>query len=47
MAAPARPDFFILRGIERDGAILNEPEARHQHRAAFDVALALLPSEPR
>jgi len=47
MAAAAKPDFYILRGVERDGAILNDPEARHQHCAAFDAALALLPSGPR
>jgi len=47
MAAAAKLNFFILRGVERDGAILNEPEARHQHCAAFDAALALLPSEPK
>jgi len=47
MAAAANPDFFILRGVKRDGVILNEPEARHQQRAVFDAALALLPSEPR
>jgi hypothetical protein len=33
--------------IERDGVALNEPEARHQHYAAFDAALASLPPEPR
>jgi len=33
--------------VERDGIALNEPEARHQHYAAFDAALASLPPEPR
>lgn len=33
--------------VERDGLALNEPEARHQHYAAFDAALASLPPEPR
>jgi Transglutaminase-like superfamily len=33
--------------VERDGMALNEPEARHQHYAAFDAALASLPPEPR
>ncbi|HZV89216.1 MAG TPA: lasso peptide biosynthesis B2 protein [Candidatus Binatus sp.] len=33
--------------VERDGTALNEPEARHQHYAAFDAALASLPPEPR
>jgi hypothetical protein len=47
MAAAANPDFFILRGAERDGAILKEPEARHQYCAVFTAALALPPSEPR
>jgi hypothetical protein len=47
MAAAAKHDCFILRGAERDGAILNEPEARHQHCAAFNANLALPPSESR
>jgi hypothetical protein len=47
MAAAAKPDFFILRGVEREGVILNQPEARHQHCVVFDAALALLPSERR
>jgi len=47
MAVAAKLDFFILRGVERDGAILNEPEARRQHCAAFDAAFVLLPSEPK
>lgn len=29
--------------VEREGAALNEPEARHLHYAAFDAALAPLP----
>lgn len=33
--------------VERDGVALNEPEAKHQHFAAFDAALASLPPEPR
>jgi len=33
--------------VERAGIALNEPEARHQHYAAFDAALASLPPEPR
>ena len=33
--------------VECDGMALNEPEARHQHYAAFDAALASLPPEPR
>lgn len=33
--------------VERGGMALNEPEARHQHYAAFDAALASLPPEPR
>jgi hypothetical protein len=33
--------------VQRDGAALNEPEAKHQHYAAFDAALASLPPELR
>jgi transglutaminase superfamily protein len=33
--------------VERDGAALNEPEALHEHYAAFDAALSSLPPEPR
>lgn len=33
--------------VERDGVALNEPQALHTHYAAFDSALASLPSEPR
>jgi hypothetical protein len=33
--------------VERDGVALNEPEAKHQHFAAFDAALTSLPPEPR
>jgi hypothetical protein len=47
MVAAANPDFFILRGAERDGAILKEPEARHQYCAVFTAAHVVLPSEPR
>jgi hypothetical protein len=42
MAAEARLDFFILRSVARDGAILIEPEASHEYCAALDAALALL-----
>jgi hypothetical protein len=47
MGVPAKPEFFGLLGVEHDGAILNEPEAKHQHCAAFEAALALPPVEPR
>lgn len=33
--------------VECEGAVLNEPEARHLHFAAFDAALASLPPVPR
>jgi hypothetical protein len=33
--------------VERDGIALNEPEALHEHYAAFDTALSSLPPEPR
>lgn len=33
--------------VERDGVALNEPEALHEHYAAFDSALASTLSEPR
>ena len=33
--------------VECGGATLSEPEAKHQEFAAFDVALASLPPEPR
>jgi hypothetical protein len=33
--------------VERDGIALNEPEALHAHYAAFDAALASIPTEPR
>lgn len=33
--------------VERDGVALNEPQAQHEHYAAFDSALASLPSEPQ
>ena len=31
--------------IERDGAVLNEPEEHHRHYAAFDEAFPLAPTE--
>lgn len=33
--------------VECEGVVLNEPEARHLHFAAFDAALASLPPVPR
>jgi hypothetical protein len=33
--------------VEREGAALNEPEALHEHYAAFDAALASMPPGPR
>jgi Transglutaminase-like superfamily len=33
--------------VEREGTALNEPEALHEHYAAFDAALSSLPPEPR
>jgi len=33
--------------VEREGIALNEPEALHQHYAAFDATLSSLPPEPR
>lgn len=33
--------------VERDGVALNEPEALHEHYAAFDAALASIRTEPR
>ena len=36
-------EFQAHAWVERDGAALNEPEAAHQHYAAFDVALTSLP----
>jgi hypothetical protein len=33
--------------VERNGAALNEPEALHEHYAAFDAALSSLPPGPR
>lgn len=47
MAPLASPEFYDLRGARREGTIMNEPEARHQHWAAFDAPLALLLLEPR
>lgn len=33
--------------VEREGVALNEPEALHQHYAAFDAALSSMPPERR
>ena len=33
--------------VERDGIALNEPEAMHEHYAAFDAALSSMPPGPR
>jgi hypothetical protein len=33
--------------VERRRSALNEPEALHQHYAAFDAALSSMPREPR
>lgn len=33
--------------VEREGAALNEPEASHEHYAAFDAALSSMPPGPR
>jgi Transglutaminase-like superfamily len=33
--------------VERDRTALNEPEALHEHYAAFDAALSSTPPEPR
>jgi hypothetical protein len=33
--------------VERDGSALNEPEALHEHYAAFDAALSSMPPGPR
>jgi hypothetical protein len=33
--------------VERDGTALNEPEALHEHYAAFDAALSSTPPGPR
>jgi hypothetical protein len=33
--------------VEHQGAALNEPEAHHQHYAAFDAAFSSLPVEDR
>lgn len=33
--------------VERNGVALNEPEALHEHYAAFDAARASIPTEPR
>jgi len=47
MAEAARLDYFILRGVQRDGTSVNQPEAMRQRCAGFDAALALPPSESR
>jgi len=47
MAGEANPDVLILRAVESKGAILKEQETRHQHGAAFDAVLSLLPLESR
>ena len=41
------PKFEAHAWVECEGAVLNEPEARHLHFAAFDAALASLPPVPR
>jgi hypothetical protein len=33
--------------VEREGAALNEPEALHEHYAAFDAAISSTPPGPR
>ncbi len=33
--------------VEREGTALNEPEALHEHYAAFDAALSSMPPGPR
>ena len=33
--------------VEREGVALNEPEALHEHYAAFDAALSSIPPELR
>jgi hypothetical protein len=33
--------------VERDGTALNEPEALHEHYAAFDAALSSIPPSPQ
>jgi hypothetical protein len=47
MAAEARLDFFVLRSIVRDGAILNERETMLKHCMAFHAVHALLPWKSR
>lgn len=38
-------NFEAHAWVERDGVALNEPQALHEHYAAFDSALASLPPE--
>jgi Transglutaminase-like superfamily len=33
--------------VERDGAVLNEPDEHHHHYSAFDAAFSSLPQEER
>jgi hypothetical protein len=40
-------NFLILRKADHYEAHLNEPEAKQQHRAAFDEAFAMLPLESK
>jgi Transglutaminase-like superfamily len=43
-----REDKFEAHAwVERHGAALNEPEAMHEHYAAFDAALSSTPPGPR
>src|SRR6266481_734610 len=39
--------FLFWVAVESNGAILKEQETRHQHGAAFDTVLSLLPLESR
>jgi hypothetical protein len=47
MAAEAKLDFFVLRSVEGDGAILNERETMPKHCMAFHAVNALLPWKSR
>ena len=40
-------EFEAHAWVECDGAALNEPDEHHKHYAAFDAALASLPTEKR
>ena len=40
-------NFEAHAWVEREGMAVNEPEERHHHYAAFDEALASLPTEER